>query len=235
MGKTIFVFITRSKTPAIESRLRSLIAKGVDAYVMCDELDRPSKRFLTISDDRMEELGWTHHMSQPRNRITAWDKATYFGYASGADYVWLCEDDVFWNHSSIIQTIVNTDSSSDLICYPLAPSYESKPKWEHWNKAALLTPDKSKWMATFNQLSRVSKRLLYQMASLASTRRRLFFHEAMFATICKIHNYSITYLNDLKLPIHIVIRWNRPFTEEQVSEEIETHKHVLLHPVKFIL
>lgn len=235
MGKTIFVFITRSKTSAIESRLRSLIAKGIDAYVMCDELDKPTKRFLTISDEKMEELGWTHHMSQAKNRITAWDKATYFGYASGADYVWLCEDDVFWNTSSVIQTILNIDSTSDLICERIAETYESKPKWEHWNKAALLTSTKSKWIATYNQLCRVSKRILHQMASLASTRRRLFFHEVMFAMICKIHNYPITYLSDLKLPIYIVIRWNRPFTKEQVSEEIESHKHVLLHPVKFIL
>lgn len=235
MGKTIFVFITRSKTPAIESRLRSLIAKGIDAYVMCDELDRPSKRFLTFSDDHMEKIGWTHHMSQAKNRITAWDKATYFGYLSGADYVWLCEDDMFWNNPSVIQTILNTDSTSDLICERIAETYIDRPKWEHWNKAALLSQNRSKWIATYNQLSRVSKRILHQMASLASVHHRLFFHEVMFAMICKLNNYSITYLSDLKLPIYIVIRWNKPFTEDQVSEEIETHKHVLLHPVKFIL
>jgi hypothetical protein len=233
MGKQIFILITREKTPTIEHRLRSLIAKGIDAYVMCDEIQKPSKRFLTYPDSKMEELGWTHHMSQAKNRITAWDKATYFGYVSGADYVWLCEDDVFWNQSAVISAVVSTPSDSDLIAYPLA-SYESDPDWWHWSKAAMMTSDKSKWLATYNQLSRVSSRVLHQMAHLASTRKRLFFHEAMFATICKLHNYKISYLDDLKLPIYISIRWNRPFTEEQVDQAIKEHKHVILHPVKFL-
>jgi hypothetical protein len=57
----------------------------------------------------------------------------------------------------------------------------------------------------------------------------------MFATLCKINNYKIVYLPDLKLDLYINIRWDRPFTEEQVKEYIEENKNVLLHPVKYNL
>jgi hypothetical protein len=228
----IFIFISRTKTPYIESRVRSM---GSNAYAVIDELDRPSKRFITYSDEFMESIGWTHHMSQARNRITAWDKATYFAYKSGADYVWICEDDMFWNKPSLIKTIINTDSNADLICERLAESYNDNPNWWHWDKASLLTRNKSYWSASYNQLSRVSRRLLNDIAQLAKQRHRLFFHEIMFATICKAKGYPIDYLSDMKLPLYIKIRWNYPFTKEQVEQLIQEHKYVLLHPVKFLL
>lgn len=230
----IFIFLSRTKTPYIESRVRKM---GPNAYAVIDELESPSKRFISYSDEFMESIGWTHHMSQAKNRITAWDKATYFAYTSGAEYVWFCEDDVFWNKPGVIKSILNVakDSSADLIAHRLAESYSDKPDWWHWSKAELLTRNKQYWSASYNQLCRVSKRLLGELAALARYRKRLFFHEAMFATICKAKQYPILYLTDMKLPIYIKIRWNYPFTEDQVRELIEEHGGVLLHPVKFLL
>lgn len=230
----IFIFLSRTKTPYIESRVRTM---GSNAYAVIDELDRPSKRFVTYPDDFMESIGWTQHMSQAKNRVTAWDKATYFGYKSNADYVWICEDDMFWNKHGVIKAIMDQakGSDADLICEPIAETYESKPTWWHWPKAELLTKNKKYWSASYNQLCRVSKRLLGELAQLAKQRNRLFFHEILFATICKAKQYPILYLSDMKLPIYIKIRWDKPFTEEQVEELIKEHKHVLLHPVKFLL
>ena len=230
----IFVFITRTKTPQIENRLRSLLNAGIDAYVVVDELETPTKRFISFPDSFMEEIGWTHHMSQKRNRITAWDKATYFAYKSGAKFAWICEDDVYWNKPAVIKAIIKKASelNTDLIAYPLAPSYAEEPKWYHWDKANLITNQKKYWMATFNQLCRVSNRVLEQMNTLSKSRKRLFFHEAMFATLCRMYKYSVSYLTELDLPIYIEIRWDKPFTEEQIKEL--NHKYVLLHPVKFI-
>jgi hypothetical protein len=230
----IFVFISRTKTPYIESRVRTM---GSNAYAVIDELDRPSKRFISYSDEFMESIGWTHHMSQAKNRITAWDKATYFAYKSGADYVWICEDDMFWNKPGVIKTIMNEakDSNADLIAEPIAKTYADKSDWWHWSKAELLTKNKSYWSASYNQLCRVSKRLLGELATLAKQRNRLFFHEILFATICKAKQYPILYLSDMKLPLYIKIRWNYPFTKEQVEHLIREHGAVLLHPVKFLL
>jgi glycosyltransferase involved in cell wall biosynthesis len=233
----VFVFITRTKTPYIESRVRSMVSMGVDAYAMVDELEKPTKRLLTFPDEQMKQLGWTHHMSYATHQITAWDKASYFGYLSKADYVWFCEDDMYWNKPSVIRSIMEEASKKkdDLIAFPLAPSYEEKPTWFHWNKAELLTKNKSKWIATYNQLSRVSKRVLEEMYKLSQSRKRLFFHEIMFGTICRMKGYPVSYIQDLRLPIHIVNRWRPSISEDEAKKEISEHKYVLLHPVKFLI
>ena len=231
MDIPLFIFITRSLNESILKKLRSLVRAGVDAYIMCDETpDTNSKRVLHIPDSHMEEIGWTHHMSQKQNRITAWDKATYYGYRSGRHYVWISEDDIYWNTPSIVKEFVNTSSTADLIAYPIYEKYEENPEWFHWEKIGLLTKQKKYWTATYNQLCRLSRRLLERMAELSHERKRLYFHEGMFATLCRLYGYQIEYLKQDSL--FISIRWNRPFTEEQVKELIKEHKHVLLHPVK---
>ena len=231
----IFVFITRSKTPYIESRVRSMVSMGVDTYAMIDELGKPTKRLLTFPDNQLKEIGWTHHMSYASLQITAWDKATYFGYLSKADYVWFCEDDMVWNKPATIRMIMNEASKKkdDLIAFPLA-SYKDQPKWYHWDKAVLLTKNKHNWVATYNQLCRVSKRVLEEMYKLSISRKRLFFHEVMFATICKSKGYPISYIKDLG-DIHIVNRWRPVISEEEAENEESGHKYVLLHPVKFLI
>jgi hypothetical protein len=234
----MFIFITRKKTPYIEQRLQQLLRAGIDAYVVVDELDSTqSKRYITYSDYFMEEKGWTHHMSRLIHKVTAWDKATYFAYQSGEPYVWFCEDDVFWNKPSVIRSIVDNYESSnvDLVAHPLAHTFDEYPSWYHWNKTALLTKQRKYWSATFNQLSRVSRRLLVSIAELSQKRKRLFFHETMFPTICKMNGFEISYLTDLKLPIQIIIRWDKPFTKEQIEKEMNENKNVLLHPVKLFL
>lgn len=231
----IFIFISRTKTPYIESRVRTM--KHIETYAVIDELVQPSKRFITYSDEYMKEIGWTRHMSHVTLPVTAWDKATYFGYLSKADYVWFCEDDMVWNKPIVINSIFQEASSrtEDLIAFPLAPSYEEEPRWYHWDKAALLTPDRTKWMATYNQLCRVSKRVLEEMYKLSISRKRLFFHEAMFATICRMNNFKVWYIQDLELPIHIVNRWRPAIKKDELEKETTEHKYVLMHPVKYLI
>jgi hypothetical protein len=234
----MFIFITRKKTAHIESRVQQLLRSNIDAYAVVDEMDTTqSKRYITYSDYFMNEKGWTHHMSKVVNKITAWDKATYFAYESGEPYVWFCEDDVFWNRPQVIKTIIEETShlKSDLIAYPLANTYEDYPKWFHWSKTEMITSKKKYWSASYNQLCRVSRRLLVAMAVLSQQRKRLFFHETMFPTLCKMGGFEITYLTDLKLPIQIIIRWDKPFTKEQIEKEMSENKYVLLHPVKLFL
>jgi hypothetical protein len=231
----IFIFITRHKTEYIESRVRSM--KYIETYAVIDDLDHPSKRFVSFSDDFMKQIGWTNHMSYADLPVSAWDKATYFAYQSKADYVWFCEDDMFWNKRIIIDSILKECSSKkdDLIAFPLAPSYAGEPLWYHWDKAALLTRDRTKWMSTYNQLCRVSRRVLEEMYKLSIERKRLFFHEVMFATICRLNGFTISYIQDLGLPVHIVNRWRPVMKKKEVEKQIENHKYVLLHPVKYLI
>jgi hypothetical protein len=231
MDIPLFIFITRSLNEDILKKLRSLVRAGVDAYIMCDENPEiRSKRVLHIPDSHMEEIGWTHHMSQKENRITAWDKATYYGYSTQRNFVWICEDDVYWNTPSIIKQFVDTSSKADLITYPIHETYQDNPNWYHWNKVELLTRQKKYWASSYNQFCRLSRRLLERMAELSRERKRLYFHEGMFITLCNIYGYPIEYLKQDSL--FISIRWNKSFTAEQVKQLIKEHKHVLLHPVK---
>ncbi len=231
----MFLLITRKVTEDIERKLRSLLASKIDAYVVSDE--EPiieSKRIVHYPDSFMQEIGWTHHMSQAKNKITAWDKATYHAYKSGAKYVWICEDDVFWNKPSVLKKILAHESNADLIAYPLAPSYAEMPDWYHWEKVQMITLNKKHWIATYNQLCRLSNRVLAKMADLSAKRHRLYFHEGMFGTLCKMNDYPIEYYNSLP-GIYFLVRWNHPFTQEDIDELVHTHKHVLLHPVKMEL
>lgn len=228
------IFISRQFTPFIEAKLRSALRAGIDAYVMCDEQpSKTSKRILHYSDDEMDSIGWTHHMSQERNRITAWDKATYHAYTMKVPHVWICEDDVYWNRPSVLKSIVDTEVTDDLIASErIAETYWDQPSWYHWNKVELLTPKKKYWGASFNQLCRLSQRLLERMAELAEQRARLYFHEGMFLTLCKVYGYPHTYIRDLGLPMYIEIRWDKPFTSEKIGEILKQQHAVLLHPVK---
>jgi hypothetical protein len=232
----IFLLISRTQTPAIESKIRSLVHAGIDAYAIIDDGPVSGKRFVTYPDELMKSSGWTRHMSHSRLPITGWDKATYHAYHSGADYVWFCEDDVYWNTAKVAKKFYDHASKADLLAYPLAPSYTETPDWYHWDKVALITPKKKYWMATYNQFCRVSRRVLEAMHKLSVERRRLFFHEGMFATLCRMHGLTIQYLDELRiLDLFIHLRWDKPYTPEEVRELIKEHKHVLLHPVKWIL
>jgi hypothetical protein len=229
----IFLLISRTQTTAIEKKIRSLVLAGIDAYAIIDDGPISGKRFITYSDDVMKTAGWTNHMSYKTLPISGWDKATYHAYHSGADYVWFCEDDIYWNTAKIIKGLYEDNRKADLIAYPLARSYNEHPSWDHWKKVELITPNKKFWISTFNQLSRVSRRVLEEMHKLSIKRKRLFFHEGMFATLCKMHGWRIDYLDDIKTQeLYLHIRWNKPYTSEEVKKLIKEHGEVLIHPVK---
>ena len=233
-NKTTILLITRSLTKNIQNKLESLLQVGIDAYIICDDFpSHTSDRIIHFSDKEMEKIGWTHHMSQVHNQITAWDKGTYFAYKLNRPFVWICEDDVYWNNSNSMKQLLEINSNDDLIAYPLLEKYEDDQTWYHWEKAKLMTSDYSKWTATYNQLCRLSNRLLKKAYDLSQHRNRLFFHEVMFATLCNINNYSIGYFNKLNLSMFIYFRYENPFIEKQIEELEKLHKNILLHPVKF--
>jgi len=69
---------------------------------------------------------------------------------------------------------------------------------------------------------------LHKMHELSQARQRLFFHEGMFGTLCKINGYQIEYLKSSD--VFINFRWKPDWTKEELTE----YKKVLVHPVKEI-
>jgi protoheme ferro-lyase len=234
------IIITRQITPKIINKLKGLLSVHIRTYIICDNYPIYSDKSLSkyiryYPDKKMNKLGWTNHMSQERNKITAWDKGTYFAYKLNLPYVWICEDDVYWNNNEVIKQFFNIDNNADLIAYPLVNTFKDDSSWLHWEKTKLITEDTEKWSSSFNQIVRLSNRLLKKVHELSLEKKRLAFHEVMYATLCKINNYKIEYIPELytNLKLYIIIRWNDPFTEENVNELINDHTNVLLHPVKF--
>lgn len=238
----MFLLITRVVTDDIKRKLHSLLNAGIDAYVIVDkDVERKSKRFITYDNKELEEAGFMRlNVSRRAHidvyKVTGWDKAVYHAYKSGEKHVWICEDDVYWNRPAVIKMILDAteNKKDDLICFKLAHSYQDNPSWYHWPKVRTITSDKSKWMGTYNQLSRVSHRLLTKVAKFANERKELLLHEAVLPTLSKINNYTVSYIPDLKLPIHIEVRWSPVFTESEIEEALNENSYVLLHPVKTV-
>jgi hypothetical protein len=237
--KPVVILITRQLNESIIKKLKGLISVDINTYIMCD--DEPiisdesiAKYILHNTDEKMESLRWTNHMSRSIHKITAWDKATYHAYTLNVPNVWIVEDDVYWNDDEQFKKLIEIDNNADLIGYPLYNKYSDDPKWIHWNKLNTfeITNNKELWSASYNQICRLSNRLLKKINELCKKRKRLYFHEIMFATLCKINNYKISYIPELKSDMFINIRWDRPFLRIQIKQLIKEHKYILLHPVK---
>lgn len=238
----MFLLISREATDHIKKKLQSLLNAGIDAYVIVDKgLEKSTKRLITYDRSEMEDAKFTNThftfykiMKTIDLKVTGWDKALYHIYKTKTKYAWICEDDVFWNRPAAIKMILDATekNNDDLIAHPLFESYESNPKWDHWNQAQIITGNRSKWSSTYNQLCRVSLTLLNHIESVAKKRERLALHEALLATVCKMYNLKISYYTDLNLPIYINISWRKVLSKDQTEEILNENSYVLIHPVK---
>ena len=236
----MFFLISRTVTEDIKKKLHSLLNAGIDAYVIVDkDLERASKRFIGYDNQELDDAGYnktnvTHRSREEIYRVTGWDKVLYHAYLSKEKYVWICEDDVFWNRPGAIKMILDAAQNvkSDLICTPLAESYQSKPNWYHWPKAEVITNKKQFWMGTFNQLCRVSDKLLTKVNKFAKEHKGLVLHEPMLGTLAKMNGLKVSYISDLKLPMYIDIRWFPQFTEGEIEDIVKENSYVVLHPFK---
>jgi hypothetical protein len=228
------IIITRKYSEYNKNKLDSLLNIGVQAYLMCDqEPVETNDRILYYSNDHMEKIGWNNHMSYID--ISSWDKATYHAYKNKFPYVWIIEDDVYWNNSELLKEILLLKRNDDLITTSLAKSYNNYPKWHHWSKIKKITSDKNMWISTLNCICRLSNKLLSSINNLRIEKKRLFFHEGMFPILCKMNDYKIIYFDDilkeynLNDKLSINIRWHTPFTDKQIQKY---KKSIIIHPVK---
>lgn len=237
----MFLLVTRTVTDDIKKTLQSLLNADIDAYVIVDKDNEPSsKRYIRYNSSEIDDFGFTrlnvtHRTNELIYRVTGWDKALYHAYMSKEDYVWICEDDMYWNRPSVVKMILDAakKNKSNLIATtPLSPTYEENPRWYHWPKTDWITNNKEHWFGSFNQFCRLSKRLIQKIYEFAQERKNLILHETLFGTLCKINNYKISYLQDLKLPIYYSIRWQPDYIDMEIEELLEENPLILIHPVK---
>ena len=62
----MFLLISRTQTPEIEKKIRSLVRAGIDAYAIIDDGPTSGSRFITYPDEFMKHHYWTNHMSPKR-------------------------------------------------------------------------------------------------------------------------------------------------------------------------
>lgn len=236
----MFLLVTRTVTEIIEHKLQQLLRAGIDAYVIVDHgLEKSTKRYITYPNEELEKEGFMYlHVTSKKNmgihKVTGWDKAVYHIYKTKVNYAWICEDDVFWNRPAVMSMILKAteNKTDDLIAYPLKESYETTPNWNHWHYAQELTTNKKNWSSTYNQLCRLSSKLVSKIYDTAQKNHKLVLHEAIFATLCKMYSLKKSYYNDLGLPIYMNMYWKERLTKEEIQKVLEEHSYVLIHPIK---
>ena len=121
----LFIFMIRELNYEIICRLKDLLEQNIDAYVVCDkdiynleiykvQDDNIKKKIIYISNDELKNNSWNNHTSF--QLYSAWDKATYFATLCEADYVWFCEDDVWYRSKNNIHPVKYLlDNSNSII------------------------------------------------------------------------------------------------------------------------
>lgn len=166
--------------------------------------------------------------TMPKRLIISWDRCLFFlaNYTQLYKYVWILEDDVGIGGPLTLPQFYARfqESNADLISGP--PNINEKevgdwPLWVTMRDSGL----KSLW-AAYVPICRFSRQFMETLAGFVKTKKRLFFIEVFFASLCIEYNLKVEYFRDL-MP-HF--RFTPPISyEEAINPEIKCH---LFHPVK---
>jgi hypothetical protein len=158
----------------------------------------------------------------PVKDVSGWDKALYYFSMINKSYynVWFIEDDVFFYDE---KTLLNIDEScnGDLLSQDYSTNeYGEKDYW-HWAKIEIKFPPP--YYSTMVCCVRTSSLFLSNIKDYASEHNNLFFHEALFPTLCKHRNLEYKNPSQFK---------NIIYRKEYKDDDINTKD--LFHPVKNI-
>lgn len=154
-----------------------------------------------------------------KKEVSGWDKAIYsfIEKYNHYDYIWFCEDDVFFYDENTILQIDKNYPDQDLLCNS-AYVAEKDDGWFWWDKI-LPTPITPPYYYGMMCISRMSYKLLESVKNYANIYKTLFFLEAFFT--------NLTIKNKLKVAIS-------PPEFEYVGRKSATHynRKNLYHPIK---
>jgi hypothetical protein len=250
--RTIAVIMARKPSDTLCSRIECLLGAGLDAHLVIDcgvgddvSTARIADRVHFIPDADLTAAGFTDLQSKTcGKKLTAWERALLWCSKLAAEralgYVWIIEDDVRWDDVSSLVALIDgyAADAADLVAQRIADSQASRPHWPHWGTMHGLLPAASGLCATFNVISRLSARLLAEIAAFGAAKRRLGFHEAFLPSLAHQRGLRISFYHDpheglAALPPprglpSMLLRFRPPVTDAELAR----HEANIYHPIK---
>jgi hypothetical protein len=210
--------------------------RGYDVYIILDNLEYdlrmcsntyPTLQFIQISNQDCIDHGYIHSSYMPTsslhfNEIIAWDRALYYFTKVNREYdhVWFFEDDVFFYGEETILAIDQKVGDADLVCRDKNP--EPAPGEWGWFWPTITIGFLPPYFHSPICAVRMSKTLLSCIADYVQVNKKLFFIEAMFASIAHLHGLKYQ-ICDKEME---TLYWRRDWKMEEFG------KNQIYHPVK---
>jgi len=211
-NKTAFCLLTREPNIIWLDFLNTF--EKYDVYVVIDNQNNyteikkiyPNITFVQITDEECSHANYVNSDYFLYKNIVATDRAYYYFNRINTqyDYIWFCEDDVFFFNENTLINIDNKYTYVDLLV-PDIIYYDKDPTWMHWNNIDNLL--ELPWAHSLICLTRFSKNLMIKLDNFIINNKKLIYKEILFHTLCLHNNMKIGTPLELK-SIVIDKDWN---------------------------
>ena len=163
----------------------------------------------------------------PDKLVITWDRCLFFlsQYPGICEYAWIIEDDVaIRGQDTLARFFENFVSSrADLLAAPPKVNENDPGEWPLW--AALRNAGFPTLWASYNPVTRMSRKMVAAIAEFVKEKRRLFFLEIFFVSLAMSKGLDIQYYKDLEEHFR--------YTPEITFDETQkSWKYPIFHPVK---
>lgn len=201
--KTAFCLLTVEPNHIWLDFLNSTCATNYDVYIAVDKIqdysaivnNYPSLQFIIITDEECLRHNYknAHHVLKP---VVAIDRAFYYFNRINTtkyDYIWFCEDDVFFNDCRVIQNLDARYPTADLIVPPPLQVSDDNMDWYKMKNIfdAFSAIFPKPWMSSLVCLCRVSQKFMHTLDSFIVEHGQNMLIEASLQTIAYHDNMEM--------------------------------------------
>lgn len=165
----------------------------------------------------------------PDKLVITWDRCLFFlsQYTALFEYAWILEDDVAIRGKQTLPRFFKkySTNSADLLAGPPQISENNTCEWPLWK---VMAPSGLPVLwASYNPVTRVSRRFIEVLSQkYVPEKRRLFFLEIFFISLCIAENLKTEYFYDLEKHF----RYTPAITFEET--QVQSLEFPIFHPVK---
>jgi len=186
-------------------------------------------KFIEIDDDICNKSNYINS-SYLFKSIIASDRAFYYfnHINNNYNYIWYCEDDVYFNNVSIIKILDAKYPYADILSNNVTINLNGNlTTWQHWHSINNLLP--LPWAAGSICLFRVSNNLMKLLDDFIIKNQKMIFIETQFHTLA-IHNGMIIETPSEMSKILCCHNWSN----DDIINDINNNKYYIYHPIKNI-
>ena len=215
--------LTTKITQSLKNMYFSMLDNMHDVTVVidgvCNNQNNTNISVKYVDHTTLRQFGFTHLGKASKFKTCAFAYAIYLACNSDDEYSWFIEDDVIFSSNNTIKKL-DESITADLLCRNHSHITESMD-WLHWIEALHESPFELGILHRSLQcVCRCSKRLLDQIALMASSYKRLFYIEYILNTICAKNNFTVVNPSCMQGIFY------------KPQQQIQLHGHEIIHPVK---